>query len=141
ASPRPGHARARCARGREVRRRATQEISAPPSAATCLALAQAPWSPASSGAAASLSGRVTEHPIQPPAFAVAGLWPMVSGTDDRLRRQWTRPGQTLRARVGRRARDPPKVTVLPSNSRIVRKRQYHREKNDLVELSVLRYNR
>jgi prolyl oligopeptidase len=25
------------------------------------------------GAAASLSGRVTQHPIQPPAFAVAGL--------------------------------------------------------------------
>src|SRR6185312_8500733 len=35
--------------------------------------AQPPWSPASSGAAASLSGRVTQHPIQPPAFAVAGL--------------------------------------------------------------------
>src|SRR5262249_61016320 len=100
-------ARARCARGREVRRRATQEISAPPSAATYLALAQAPGSPASSGAAASLSGRVTQHPIRPPAFAVAGLWPMVSGIDDQLRRQWTRLGQTLRPRVNRCAPDPP----------------------------------
>jgi hypothetical protein len=37
------------------------------------ALAQAPWSPASSGAAALPSGRATQHPMQPPAFAVAGL--------------------------------------------------------------------
>ena len=44
-SPRPADARARCARGREVRRRATQEISAPPSAATDLALVQAPLEP------------------------------------------------------------------------------------------------
>src|SRR5215467_5902727 len=35
---------------------------------------------------------------------------MVSGTDGQLRRQWTQPGQTLRARVDRRARDPPEVT-------------------------------
>src|SRR6266404_5796275 len=53
--------------------RAAREISAPPSAATDLALVQAPWSPASSGAAALLSGRATQHPMQPPAFAVAGL--------------------------------------------------------------------
>src|SRR5262249_61158016 len=94
--------------------RATQEISAPPSAATYLAHAQAPWSPGSSGAAASLSGRATQRPIQPPAFAVAGLWPMVSGTDDQLRRQWTRPGQTLRAPANRQARDPPEVSLNTS---------------------------
>jgi hypothetical protein len=28
---------------------------------------------------------------------------------------------------------------LPTNSRIVRRRQYHRDNNELVELSVLRY--
>src|SRR5262249_47790630 len=39
---------------------------------------------------------------------------MVSGTDDQLRRQWTRPGQTLRAPVNRRARDPPEVTPKTS---------------------------
>src|SRR6266851_4759383 len=66
---------------------------------------------------------------------------MVSGIDDRLHRQWIRPGQTLRARVNRRAREPPKVllNLLPTNSRIVRKQQHHCENNELVELSVLRY--
>src|SRR5262245_1720657 len=61
---------------------------------------------------------------------------MVSGIDDQLRRQWTRPGQTLRARVNRRARDPPKVQdPLPTNSIIVRKQQHNGENNELVELS------
>src|SRR5215470_2165637 len=86
-----------------------QEISVPPCAATDLALVRAPWSPASSGAAALLSGRATQHPMQPPAFAVAESQRMVSGIDDRLHRPWTLPGQTLRARVNRRAREPPKA--------------------------------
>src|SRR5215471_18232710 len=34
---------------------------------------------------------------------------MASGRDDQLRPQWTRPGQTLRALVSRRARDPPEA--------------------------------
>src|SRR5205807_8352597 len=72
ASPRPGHARARRARGREVRRRSRSEISAPPFAAADLALVRAPWSQASSDAEALPSGRATRHPIQPPAFALAG---------------------------------------------------------------------
>jgi hypothetical protein len=37
----------------------------------------------------------------------------VSGIDDRLHRRWTRPGQTLRGRVNRRAREPPKVLLKP----------------------------
>ena len=62
----------RCARGREVRRRSTQEISASPSAVADLALVRAPWSRASSDAEALPSGRATRHPMQPPAFALAG---------------------------------------------------------------------
>src|SRR5215467_6716101 len=140
-SPRRGDARTRRARGREVRHRATQEISVPPSAATVLAPVQAPWNQASSGAAALLSGRATQHPMQPPAFAVAGLRRKVSGIVDRLHRLWNRPGQTLRGRVNHRARESPKVLLnfLPTNIRIVRTCQYHRDNNELVELSVLRY--
>src|SRR5579864_8111855 len=43
---------------------------------------------------------------------------MVSGIDDQLHRRWTRPGQTLRARVNHRARDPPKVTPKTSSQSI-----------------------
>ena len=65
---------------------------------------------------------------------------MVSGINDGLRQLWIRPGQTERGRVNHRAREPPKLLLtLPlTNSRIVRKQQYHRENNELVELSVLR---
>src|SRR5947199_9853201 len=68
---------------------------------------------------------------------------MVSGINDRLYRLWTRPGQTLRGRVNHRTREPPKklLNLLPMNSRIVRKRQYHCDNNELVELSVLRYKK
>src|SRR5436305_1060081 len=61
---------------------------------------------------------------------------MVSGIDDRLHGLWTRPGQTLRARVNHRAREPPKVVllkILPTNSTIVRKSQYHCDNNEVVE--------
>src|SRR5580765_1327830 len=78
---------------------------------------------------------------------------MASGIADQLHRQWTQPGQTLPARVNRRARDPPEgtrktssqptstsETLLPTNSSIVRKKQHHRANTELVELSVLPYN-
>src|ERR1700694_87526 len=46
--------------------------SAPRSAVADLALVRVPWSQGSSDAAALPSGRAIRHPMQPPAFALAG---------------------------------------------------------------------
>src|SRR5215468_2648154 len=80
--------------------------------------------------------------MQPPAFAAAGLWRMVSGIDDRLHRLWTQPGQTLRGRVNHRTREPLlKYSQNSShrNSRIVPSSQYHCDNYEAVELSALRH--
>src|SRR5271167_5037978 len=68
---------------------------------------------------------------------------MVSGIDDQLRRLWTRLGQTLRVRVNHRARNLLSYSenLVLTNSTIVRIRQYNRDNNELVELSVLRYKK
>src|SRR5262245_2579885 len=67
---------------------------------------------------------------------------MVSGIDDRLHRLWTRPGQTLRGRVNHPTREPllkNSQDRLPTISRIVPSRQYHRDNYEVVALSVLRH--
>src|SRR5215471_10298997 len=60
---------------------------------------------------------------------------MASGKDARRHRRRTRRGQTRRARANHRTREPPGRT----NSRIVPASQYHRDKNEVAELSVLRH--
>src|SRR5262252_6945270 len=63
---------------------------------------------------------------------------MVSGIDDQLRRQWTRPGQTLRARVNLRARDPPEVTHETSSQPIAESCE---NSNIIVRIMNLRHCR